>query len=410
MDITIYTAPIIGSLLGYYTNKLAVLMMFQPYNPWYINNFKVPFTPGLMPKNQEKIAAELIKTITTNLFTEKDFYQLSNTLVTEENVYTAVSQVIDTLLNELKNTTKLHNLATDVGEIISVIINKNIPTLTEKLIKADGEWTFLTKIIDNVFEVIIARWKISKHTADYITDKIMDTILSPESVRMALIKFLTPDNIDTISHLIKKKTRGSLGLVLTFMNTKGPLQQLKNFFSEEPELAYETIISTLESLRSHSIISDWILSFKPQDLTWATINYIKNRFITLLQEYLKEYHLHVILPVLQEINIPGIVYDIIVKFDVQTIPKDLIHKVKLEIARFIQRYLANELQNLVEKVLKRIDLDTLIIKKIKLFPSKNLEKIIAIVARKELEGIVVLGGIIGFLVGCLQILVSLMLA
>ena len=236
----------------------------------------------------------------------------------------------------------------------------------------------------------------------------MDTVLSSESVRMAVIKFLTPDNIDTISHLIKKKTRGSLGLVLTFMNTKGPLQELRNFFEEEPELAYETITSTLDSLQSRSIISDWILSFKPQDLTWATISYIKSRFISLLQEYLKEYHLNVILPIIQEINMPAIVYDIIVRFDVDTIPGELIHKIKMEVSRFIQRYLACELQNLIEKVLKKIDLDTLIIEKVKLFPAQKVEKIIATVARKELQGMVIFGGIIGFIVGCLQIVFALM--
>ena len=408
MDITTLTAPIIGALLGYYTNKLAVLMMFQPYEPWYIGKYQIPLTPGLMPTNQEKIATELVRTITSSLLAEKDFYKLSCTLVTEDNIYSAVSEVIETLLNELKSTTQLHNLATDIGELISVVINKNMPTLTEKLLKADGEWTFLSEIIDSVFEVVISKWKISRHTADYITNKIMDTVLSSESVRMAVIKFLTPDNIDTISHLIKKKTRGSLGLVLTFMNTKGPLRELRTFFEEEPELAYETITSTLDSLQSRSIISDWILSFKPQDLTWATISYIKSRFISLLQEYLKEYHLNVILPIIQEINMPAIVYDIIVKFDVDTIPGELIHKIKMEVSRFIQRYLACELQNLIEKVLKKIDLDTLIIEKVKLFPAQKVEKIIATVARKELQGMVIFGGIIGFIVGCLQIVFALM--
>ena len=105
---------------------------------------------------------------------------------------------------------------------------------------------------------------------------------------------------------------------------------------------------------------------------------------------------------------PAIVYDIIVKFDVDTIPGELIHKIKMEVSRFIQRYLACELQNLIEKVLKKIDLDTLIIEKVKLFPAQKVEKIIATVARKELQGMVIFGGIIGFIVGCLQIVFALM--
>ena len=44
--------PILGGLIGYYTNDIAIKMLFRPYKVLYIFGRKVPFTPGLIPSNQ----------------------------------------------------------------------------------------------------------------------------------------------------------------------------------------------------------------------------------------------------------------------------------------------------------------------------------------------------------------------
>ena len=407
MNITLYTAPFIGALIGYCTNEMAVKMISRPYKPWYIGKWQVPGTPGLIPANIEKIAAELVNYATDNYLNPTEILPLSSAIATEANIYGAVSQAIDVIINELRNTTKLHNLAKDMAEAVSIVINKSIPQMTEKIINFNGDCTFLDQIIDNVAEVVIAKWNISPQMAEYITSKIMEKFLSSEHIRLAVIKFLTPDNIDTISHLIKKKTKGGLGFVLTFINTKNPLIQLKNSFEDEPEASCETIDNTLQSLKLNTIIAEWIMSFKPQDLTWSTINYIKRHFKKVLQSYLKEYHPALILPIIQEINIPDMAYDLIIKFDPDTISEELLHKIKMEITYFIQRYLSDQLVNLIHNILKKVDLQSIVVEKIRSFPVPVLDAIVQKVAKRELQTIVIMGGAIGFIVGCIQSVLSL---
>ncbi|MCI5208839.1 MAG: DUF445 family protein, partial [Candidatus Electrothrix sp. ATG2] len=38
--------PLLGALIGYLTNKVAIRMLFRPLNPWYILGKRVPMTPG----------------------------------------------------------------------------------------------------------------------------------------------------------------------------------------------------------------------------------------------------------------------------------------------------------------------------------------------------------------------------
>lgn len=52
-------APLLGGIIGYITNDLALKMLFRPYEEKYIGRFHVPFTPGLIPSQKGRIAKSL---------------------------------------------------------------------------------------------------------------------------------------------------------------------------------------------------------------------------------------------------------------------------------------------------------------------------------------------------------------
>ena len=53
--ITILSGPIVGGLIGYFTNFLAIKMLFKPLNPIKIGNKTLPFTPGIVPKRKNQL-------------------------------------------------------------------------------------------------------------------------------------------------------------------------------------------------------------------------------------------------------------------------------------------------------------------------------------------------------------------
>ena len=52
-------APLLGGVIGYITNDLAIRMLFHPYKPLYIGKWRLPFTPGLIPSQKDRIAKSL---------------------------------------------------------------------------------------------------------------------------------------------------------------------------------------------------------------------------------------------------------------------------------------------------------------------------------------------------------------
>jgi len=49
----------IGAAIGAFTNHLAIKMLFRPYKPVYIGKWRVPFTPGLIPRRREELAVQM---------------------------------------------------------------------------------------------------------------------------------------------------------------------------------------------------------------------------------------------------------------------------------------------------------------------------------------------------------------
>ncbi|WP_445683688.1 DUF445 domain-containing protein [Sporosarcina sp. FSL K6-3457] len=63
----------IGALIGGLTNHLAIKMLFRPHEAKYIGKWRLPFTPGLIPKRRDELARQLGKTVTNYLLTPDTF-------------------------------------------------------------------------------------------------------------------------------------------------------------------------------------------------------------------------------------------------------------------------------------------------------------------------------------------------
>lgn len=60
---------IVGSAIGYLTNWLAIRMLFRPLEEKRIFGFKIPFTPGLIPKERRRIASNIGEAVGKHLLT-----------------------------------------------------------------------------------------------------------------------------------------------------------------------------------------------------------------------------------------------------------------------------------------------------------------------------------------------------
>lgn len=68
-------APIVGGVIGYITNDLAIRMLFRPRKALYLGRFHIPFTPGLIPRQQGRIAKSIGGVVSGQLLNEETLRQ-----------------------------------------------------------------------------------------------------------------------------------------------------------------------------------------------------------------------------------------------------------------------------------------------------------------------------------------------
>ncbi len=67
-SLSFWAGPILGAIIGLITNGIAIRMLFRPLHPVYIGKYQLPFTPGLIPKEQARIASSVGKVVSEELF------------------------------------------------------------------------------------------------------------------------------------------------------------------------------------------------------------------------------------------------------------------------------------------------------------------------------------------------------
>lgn len=97
--LNLIAGPLIGAVIGYFTNYLAVKMLFKPYYPVKIGSHTLPFTPGIIPKGKGRLARALGKAVGDNLFTNEDMQNLFSSREVKKAVLSGITSCIEPILN-----------------------------------------------------------------------------------------------------------------------------------------------------------------------------------------------------------------------------------------------------------------------------------------------------------------------
>ena len=138
MDILrVFVTLAMSAVIGIFTNYIAVKMLFRPYREKYIGRFRIPFTPGIMPRRQGALAKALGRMISESLVRSED---LKRALLSDEISHTIAKGVMafpsirvsgealfgesyedkrDVVLDMLTDRILNGILAMNVGEVIS---------------------------------------------------------------------------------------------------------------------------------------------------------------------------------------------------------------------------------------------------------------------------------------------------
>lgn len=288
------TGPLVGSVIGYFTNFLAVKMLFHPRKEVKVLGHTLPFTPGVIPKGKPRLARAIGEAVGTTLLTPED---ICRGLLAEDTK--------EMVANEMMS-----------------LLSKDIRTDLMTLTKADDE------LYEEKKEKVVAI--LTDQIAASISELPIGEIIAEESAKA-----------------IKEKFQG--GLMAMMLN----------------DSLIQSVTTPLgEKLQEH--------------IQENGASYIQ----PILQDKITQLEQSSVLQLLETMDID----DAAVKKTVTSVYETLI-------------------QENIEKLLAHFQISQMIEEKINKMPIEDLEDLVLSVMKKELDTIVNLGAVIGFLIGIINIFI-----
>ena len=171
------SGPVIGAVIGAFTNYLAIKMLFRPLKPVKIGRFTLPLTPGVIPRHQEALADALSNTVYENFFTNTDiegiFMTDEMTDSFSEGIYQLLEGVdLSSIGDGLSEESKLKVKEAIYRKIHEMILNTDISGIvsneTAKIIR--------TKVKGGLVSNIILSEEITGRIASYAGRQVQDYI------------------------------------------------------------------------------------------------------------------------------------------------------------------------------------------------------------------------------------------
>lgn len=174
MNWVLFLIPLISAFIGWFTNWIAIKMLFHPREPKKI--LGITFH-GIFPKRQQQFAIKLGKLVSNELLSFEDIEQKIANPQNVEKLMPVLESHIDTFLKE-KLTAQIPMLAMFVGEKTIAQVKGVFMTELQELFPILMKQYMTTLQTDLDMEQIVTE-KVGKFSSDKL-EEILNQIMSTE--------------------------------------------------------------------------------------------------------------------------------------------------------------------------------------------------------------------------------------
>ena len=174
--VTYLLPPLVGAVIGYFTNLIAVKMLFYPHKPVFLFGHQLPLTPGAIPKGKTRLAKSAGKIVQDELFTRED---ISGRLLTEEVEKPLIDKVMSILDTNIRETgavmagsaEKYDRLEESFTELLAIKITDAIKKMDiPGTIHREGK----AMLLDHVLNSRLLTFVVSDNTIDRVMKAVSD--------------------------------------------------------------------------------------------------------------------------------------------------------------------------------------------------------------------------------------------
>ena len=255
MDWRLFMVPIVGAVIGYATNWIAVKMLFYPHHEKRLFGRKLPFTPGVIPKGKERLARAAGQVIEKHLLNE----EILRPVLLSDPMREKIGQTLEDwkqgigdksvkdLLADSMGENKLEALAQETEERIS-------DHITEKILAMDPAALLVDKLMEEA-RAMLADSMLGMMFGSSLLEKIGGQVrLKADEFIQAHLHDYVRDMVKSESDNIQNKTLGDL--IGRFEDRGGPLENYVYDIYEN--LVVKNLPAILSALNFSRIVQDRI--------------------------------------------------------------------------------------------------------------------------------------------------------
>ncbi|MEH1796512.1 MULTISPECIES: DUF445 domain-containing protein [unclassified Nostoc] len=390
--------PVLGGIIGYFTNDIAIKMLFRPYRAIYIAGQRVPFTPGLIPRNQERLALNISKTIMGSLLTPQELQNLARRLLQTERVQAAILWLLQLAIEQIK-TDKNQKSAKIVAGILRDLLGESLPRLLKVLARRED---FLEAQINQIFDQILLEFQLSEEQATRLADWLLEVVLPPDLLRQTIVDFLTDRTIQIIDEGFREKTSGTYWVVANLFGLRNTLTRLRTFCLDEKEATNSRLQELTQDLQMRDRIRKLLQNLSFQNLPMGTVRQLRKTTRESVRHYLQNSGSDFLQGLTDSVDWENIAVVLLNRLSTSPVVSTSLEVMSQELALILDKYLEKDLEVIVAQVIPILSIDQVIVDRVKSTSPAELEDAIEGIVKNELQAIVTLGGVLGFVIGLLQ--------
>jgi uncharacterized membrane protein YheB (UPF0754 family) len=390
--------PVLGGIIGYFTNDIAIKMLFRPYRAIYIAGRRVPFTPGLIPRNQERLALNISKTIMGSLLTPHELQNLARRLLQTERVQGAILWLLQMAIEQIK-TDKNEKSAKIVAGILRDLLGESLPRLLKVLARRED---FLEAQINQIFDQILLEFQLSEEQATRLADWLLQAVLPPDVLRQTIVDFLTDRTIQIIDEGFREKTSGTYWVVANLFGLRNTLTRLRTFCLDEKEATNTRLQELTQDLQMRDRIRKLLQNLSLQNLPMGTVRQLRKTTRESVRHYLQDSGSDFLQGLTDSVDWENIAVVLLNRLSTSPVVSTSLEVMSQELALILDKYLEKDLEVIVAQVIPILSIDQVIVDRVKSTSPADLEAAIEGIVKNELQAIVTLGGVLGFVIGLLQ--------
>ncbi len=390
--------PVVGGIIGYFTNDVAIKMLFRPYRALYLGKQRIPFTPGLIPRNQERLAKRISDTIMGSLLTPDELQKLARRLLQTERVQSALLWLLKLALEQLESD-KEQKTAKILANILRDLFGQSLPRLLKVLARREE---FLEEQLNQIFDRVILEFQLNDDQSGKLADWVTHVVAPPDRIRQVLIDFLTDRNIQVIDEGFREKTSGTYWVVANLFGVRNSLVRLRAFCLDEKEACNTVLAELVFSLGVKSRLKEWLRNLSLQNLPVSTVRQLRKTMRESVRHYLQDRGAEVLQGLSESVDWENVASVILTRLQTSDAVTGSLEVISQELALILERYLERDLENIVAQAIPILNIDQVIVDRVKATSPADLENAINGIVKSELQAIVNLGGILGFVIGLLQ--------